>query len=307
LTALIVGDASDTHVEAVVAAIGALGGEAPIILDGPSLQRIGFSLDLDRLIHAGEALPIRRGGRGWLRRYAPTAWGTGTVAGSLEAVTKRAFLALIGSISRIGDRSWLTPVDRLLAAEDRLVQLEVASSLALRVPDSLVTSNPAEAANRFGSSFVVKPISGGYFWTEDGPRAVFASQVTSEQAMEADFGAAPFVAQELLTAVEHLRVVTVGERAWVASLSAEGRPLDWRRQDEAHFEWRPTRSLEVSESALRLARSLRVGYSSQDWIRDEDGLTFLDLNPGGQWLFLPTSVSEPVTVEIARYLCKGVS
>ena len=104
------------------------------------------------------------------------------MTGSLDSVTKRAFLSLVGSLSRVGDRRWLTSLDALLTAEDRLVQLEAISRLGLRVPDTLITSDPAEAADRLGDGFVVKPLAGGYFWAEDGPRAVFATELSTEAA-----------------------------------------------------------------------------------------------------------------------------
>lgn len=305
LNALIVGDLRDSHVRSVISAVEARSNELPFVIDAPAMQRQGFSLDLERLRFEGRSIPINSGGRGWLRRYAPTAWGTGTVAGSLEAVTRRAFVALVGSVSRLGTRTWLTDVGDLLCAEDRLVQLEVARSLGIRVPDSLVTSSAEEAADRFAGPFVLKPIAGGYFWANDGPRAVFAQAISREAIVELDFAAAPFVAQERLDPLEHLRVVTVGSQAWVGALSAGGRPLDWRREEEAHRAWQPRIDPAVEELAIELAQSLKAGYSSQDWIRDRDGLAFLDLNPGGQWLFLPEPISEPVTQAIAIFLSQS--
>jgi hypothetical protein len=46
-----------------------------------------------------------------------------------------------------------------------------------------------------------------------------------------------------------------------------------------------------------------VAYSSQDWI--DDGApepAFIDLNPAGQWLFLPESIAGAVTEAIAAHL-----
>jgi len=57
--------------------------------------------------------------------------------------------------------------------------------------------------------------------------------------------------------------------------------------------------VQVGASALELARTLGVGYSSQDWVVARGGSFFLDINPGGQWLFLPKPVSSEVTAAIA--------
>jgi hypothetical protein len=298
---LIVGDVEDSHVAAVVSALADLQDKEPIVFDAPSLRREGFRLEGEGLM-VGDRLTGLGKGRGWLRRYAPTMWGAGTLAGGLEAVTIRSFLGLVGSLSRVGGIEWLTPLERMLAAEDKLYQLQEASRSGARVPRTLVTSDGADAERSLGRTFVVKPLVGGYFWADDGPRAVYAESLVASDMDRVDFGAAPFLAQERIEAIEHLRVVTVKERAWCAALDAEGRSLDWREEERSHFEWVPAVDDEARTSAIRIALSLGLGYSSQDWIRDRSGLVFLDLNPGGQWLFLPPEVAEPATCAIAKFL-----
>lgn len=300
--ALIVGTETDSHVKAVVDRLASLGAPAPLVLDAPTAKTLGFSVDLSRVSINGDSCTYNSG-RGWLRRYAPSAWGIGVASGSEEAVSKRAFLSLIGSISRLGTREWLTELSDLLHAEDRLVQLEAAKALGVATPDTLVTSDAKEAVARFGDSFVVKPLSGGYFISPDGePRAVFATTITRTEAAELDFASAPFVAQAVIRAHRHLRVVTVKDRVWAAELDAEPFPLDWREAEFAHSLWRPARDTRVEKLALRLARELRVGYSSQDWLLPEGDPVFLDLNPGGQWLFLPEMVRGEITTAISRFL-----
>ena len=239
--------------------------------------------------------------RGWLRRYAPSGWGMGIVAGSLDAATHRSFLTLVGSIARKSSCDWLTPIDNMLRAEDRLVQLDVAARLGILAPRTVVTSSAETAISELGSSFVVKPLSLGYFVTEDGPQAVFTSEMDATTARQLDFGGAPFVAQQMIETERHFRVVTVGDRAWLASLEADGRPLDWRQQERAHREWQPGDD-KCRDQAIHLAKALGIGYSSQDWLGVGNQRFFIDLNPGGQWLFLPPETSGPVTRAIAEYL-----
>ena len=300
--ALIVGDVADSHVRAVIAAVRNQGGEVPFLVDAPTLAHRAFCLSGSQLTVAGDAINLGESGPGWLRRYAPSAWGVGLVAGSLDAARTRAFLSLVGSISRVGAQQWLTGLESLLRAEDRLLQLASVSRLGYRTPRTLVTSDGDTALAHLGAGFVVKPLANGYFETSTGPRAVFTSSMTMADLAETDFSDAPFVAQERIDVGKHLRVVTVRDQAWVASLDAMDRPLDWRRQEEAHSSWSATRDAEVTVNALAVASALGVGFSSQDWVRDNDGPVFLDLNPGGQWLFLPDDVAVPVTRAIARFL-----
>ena len=65
----------------------------------------------------------------------------------------------------------------------------------------------------------------------------------------------------------------------------------WQRieHDLTGFEAPPKRS--PSFTYLAVAAAFDVGYTSQDWARDATNqATFLDLNPGGQWLVLPPEV-----------------
>ena len=279
---IIVGDPTDSHVDHVLARYAELGRPAPLLVDAPSVMHGNYALTLDEVALDDVRVELVSPARGWLRRYAPSMWGAGLRAGSLEAVSLNAFLALIGSVSRLGSVEWLTPVDRMLAGEDRLYQLDVARRLGVRVPRTIVTSRATAAVAELGPTFIVKPLAGGYYLGDEGPRAVFSSQLAAQEALSLDFSAAPFVAQEVIRAKTHLRVVTVGSDAWVASLSADDRPLDWRQQEEAHSEWRPVRDIAIAQQAVQIAAALGVGYSSQDWIVDDAGATFVDLNPGGE-------------------------
>jgi glutathione synthase/RimK-type ligase-like ATP-grasp enzyme len=207
-------------------------------------------------------------------------------------------------VSRWGERSWLTKLDEILRAEDRILQLQVATSLGVNVPKWVIASDANCAIEQLGEVFIVKPISLGHYWTDDGPMAVYTSEVNSSMVHEFDFGGAPFVAQEKIDVDYHYRIVTVQDKAWVAILSAEGRPLDWQQQVEAHREWESHSDGECESEALLIAKTLGIGYSSQDWLVSGEKRIFIDLNPGGQWLFLPKEISDAVSYEIAHFLAE---
>ena len=155
MTALIVGNLGDSHVRSVTSALKTLGAHSPLVVDAPALQHSGFVLSEVGLEASGGQVAIKDGGRGWLRRYAPAGWGTGIAAGSLESAIHRSFLALVGSISRTGNREWLTRIDEMLKAEDRMFQLEVAAFLGIRVPQTLIASGADRVIEELGERFVV--------------------------------------------------------------------------------------------------------------------------------------------------------
>jgi hypothetical protein len=110
--------------------------------------------------------------------------------------------------------------------------------------------------------------------------------------------------QEALDADRHLRIVTVGGRSWECELPATDLPVDWRRDSTAHESFVRCAEPEVGRDAIRLAQAMGVGYSSQDWIVADGVAYFVDLNPAGQWLFLPDEVASEVTCAIGTWLMR---
>jgi glutathione synthase/RimK-type ligase-like ATP-grasp enzyme len=242
--------------------------------------------------------------RGWLRRLAPPQWRRDVAPSSHEGAVRAAWVALLIGIARSCAISWLSDIGCLFLAENKVVQQAAAAALGISTPASAVVSESEQIPAALGERFVAKPLGPGQFDdTEGRAQVVFAKELTRGAPELGALGGAPFLLQELLEAERHLRVVTVADRFWVCALEAHDLPLDWRREDRAHDAFEPTEGYpEVGACALELARKLGVGYSSQDWIVARGGRYFLDLNPGGQWLFLPEPVSSEVTAAIATWL-----
>ena len=274
----------------------------PIIFDADDLAQVGYWVSQDELVIADT--PIGHGVRAWLRRVAPNRWTTGHRVGSVEDVSFRARVRLVASIARHPNLEWLTSVDNLQAAEDRIHQLSVASRLGIATPKTIVSGDPETIRHLSGADAVLKPLGGGAFVNDQGePYVVYTRSLTDDLLVSGDFGAAPFVAQERIKTRYHLRVVTLGTTVKTAALDADRWPLDWRAAEQAHSSWRRHHAPEVETQAVRLAEELRVGFSSQDWLIPVKGPpTFIDLNPGGQWMFLPEDVAQPVTDQLVNFL-----
>ena len=298
---LLVGNESDAHLRSVAKRLRERNVE-PVVFDADSLAEIGYSLSPHDFVVDGEV--VAEEGRAWLRRAAPNRWSSGDRVGSVADVSFRARVRLIASIARHGNRQWVTTIDALQAAEDRIHQLTVASRLGIATPPTIVSSDPAQIELALGGDAVIKPLATGAFVSADGePQAVHTTRLTTDLLASGDFGAAPFVAQKRIKVQQHLRVVTAGSVVTTAALEADCWPLDWRVADDAHDSWRRYEAPEVEARAVQLAAELRVGFSSQDWLVPESGPPrFIDLNPAGQWMFLPQDVADPITEHIVNFL-----
>jgi hypothetical protein len=289
--------------------LATLGRDVEVMLvNASSLDGGFFSLEgLDHLTVGTEAERRRlalSGARGWVRRLAAPGWRPGVVAGSRSAAERTAFFALTVALASHPAVQWLTPYACLVAIENKVRQGAYARRLGIRTPRTVVVSDPLEIPARLGNIVVAKPLGPGHFIDEDGEaQVIWATAIARDDPRLAALGGAPFMIQERLRARRHLRVVTCGRHTWTCELGADALPLDWRSDEDAHGGFVPTREPAVEAWALSLASELGVGYSSQDWIDDgEDDPAFIDLNPAGQWLFLPEPVSSHVTEAIAAHL-----
>jgi glutathione synthase/RimK-type ligase-like ATP-grasp enzyme len=280
----------------------------PVLLDTAALESTSFAFEDDVLrleSEEGEPLRIKLGAptRGWIRRLAPPHWRRGIQAGTEQAAVRSAWTALLSAIASAAEVSWLTPLESLFLRENKLVQAATANRLGIQTPRTVVVSDHSQIPAELGQEFVVKPLGASTFSGADGVEQVVWSQGVSRDSAILDLlPAAPFILQARLEALRHLRVVTVSNQTWACELAAEGLPLDWRRDESAHDSFLPVSHPELERQALRLAASLDLGYSSQDWIETEGGSFFIDLNPAGQWMFLPQDTSTAITEAIATWL-----
>ncbi len=305
---LLVGDIRDPHVKAILDRLPSRG---LVVVDAATLDSVLLRLELERsylLDVAGEQVEVSqdRGARGWIRRLAPAPWDHGVPLGSHRAAVLASRLTLLAALLRDPAVSWLTPSDRLFAAENKIVQYRAGAAIDIRVPLTMVSGDRELLANELSEPFLIKPLGPGNFEVDGQQQVVFAEDVYASDLAGLHLLEAPFLAQQTIQARLHLRVTTVQQQAWIAELDARGLPRDWREHAPAHHSFRlVTDWPDVEQSATRLAASLGVGMSSQDWAVDEQGPVFLDLNPGGQWLFLPSDITEPVTVAISDWLAAG--
>lgn len=301
---LIIGDRTDPHVEDVVRHLDP---DRVAVTDAASLGDASYVLTADHLELTDHQITFSSGAaRGWVRRLAPPDWGHEHRTGSRQAAAQAATISLIAGITRLRGIAWLTHIDPLLIAESKLVQIQLASTLGIRTPRTLVTGSNADAQRHLGPQVVIKPLGPGHFTAEDGTGAVaYATAVDLRDPKFAELGPTPFLIQEQIPAQTHLRVVTVKDRCWIAELNADGRPMDWRSQEDAHQSFRASQTdrTSVEAAATAIALSLDLGYSSQDWLLTPDNSeVLLDVNPGGQWLFLPDSLGSDVSRAIASWL-----
>lgn len=307
--AVIVGDDDDPHVCAVVEQILAAKHPNPDVVNLDQIQTSSVALtESGAFIGRADPHPrvdLSRPRRGWLRRLHSPDWAFGLKAGDVASVEAAAWHTAFTGVLIEAAVEWLTHPTALRISESKINQWRTARALGVQFPQTLVTSDPIEVAERFQGDVVVKPLGAAQFRIDGVTHTNFAHRVSPRDPILSALRSAPFIVQECLEANRHLRIVTVGSEAWVSALIAtEGMPTDWRAEPANHRGFRPvhTGMSQVVGESLRVARAFGLGYSSQDWIETGDGFFLIDVNPSGQWLFLDDVVSVGISAAIAQQL-----
>lgn len=307
---MIVGDADDPHVSAVAQQLVAANRPRPEVVDLDEIQRSSVTLSetgpsVGRT-RADPGIDLATPRRGWLRRLHSPTWAFGLVAGDIASVEAAAWHTAFSSALAESSVLWLTDPQDLRTSESKINQWRTARTLGIRFPKTLVTSDPKEVADTFSGDVVVKPLGAAQFWIDGVTHTSFAHRMDARDPTLDALRSAPFIVQECLVPRRHLRVVTVGNEAWVSALNATPEmAADWRSEAANHHGFRALRGGmdHVVEGALRVTSASRLGYSSQDWIETDDGVFLIDVNPSGQWLFL----DEPIAASISRAIALTLS
>lgn len=191
-------------------------------------------------------------------------------------------------------------------------QLKVASMAGFSVPATLI-SNDYERVKNFVSHgpVLVKHFAPHYFvsGSSGATKAVGPSVIEDFSKIDrSTIEICPCIYQKLIEKDYEIRLTVIGEHMFAAKIySADGTPyLDWRPQyGKAGFRMSP---IELNDatlvSARRLMDALRLPYGCVDLVVDSEGqVHFLEINPGGQFLFVEDQVaSYPLLLAFASML-----
>jgi len=203
---------------------------------------------------------------------------------------------------------WMNSPGQDEVAGRKLWQLQCARRLGLRIPRTLVTSDP-DAARAFldrapDAVTVFKTFSCTHqIWRETrlvGP---------TERAALDSVRLAPVIFQEYVRAEADLRVTIIGDQVFAAAIhsAATDYPVDFR-MSIAQARVEPTVLPEdISDRLLALMDQLGIVYGAFDLRRTPEGEhVFLEVNTAGEFLFVEERTGQPITEGVADWLADPV-
>jgi len=235
----------------------------------------------------------------WFRR--PEVPGDEYFAGLSRdeiAVASDQWRGVVSGLRSLPGAKWINPPERNALGETKTVQLQLASSLGFRVPDTLITNSGAEAFDFMERhpSAVVKAIRTPLIHSCGETRFVYTERLT-QRLLEGlrELEPVPFILQEEIGPKLDVRVTVVGDEAMAACLTEPATEVDWRAQKPPGRFRKLDLPDDVKALCIRLVCAMGLSFGAIDLLEDEHGdWFFLEINPNGEWGWLQKTTGLPI-------------
>lgn len=233
----------------------------------------------------------------WIRHFSPRAIEEPTEPAS-RLFTQDSWHAAADSLADIAGAAIRSSRPGLLT------QLRLAAGCGVRVPQTFVTTDPAQAAGLFRGGRVVMKALHQHFVEAAPGRLTGVFPVVMEPGSLADWEAPgpPVIVQEYVEHQAELRVYYVAGQLHGFGVSKR-EPADlWL--DSSQVAVRPVRLTQpVASATRRLAAAFRLHYGAFDFLVDDGSPVFLEVNPDGDWRWIERKIgASPVSEAAAGML-----
>ncbi len=257
----------------------------------------GTLLTQDRTLEFGHIASI------WYRRPTPFDIDPTLPPSGQQFASAEARMAL-GGLLRSTHCLWVNHPEKMVSADYKPWQLQVASECGLEIPASLLTNDPAHVFAFFEqcqSQMIYKTLSGGLIMSESGEAvSIYTSKVTLDDLrMESNrVRSTACLFQENVPKKVELRITIVGKRVFAAEISylnPEQAALDWRMAYQ-NLQYRVyTLPEEIHQKCLLFLQRLGLSFAALDMIvTPDDRYVFLEANAGGQWRWIENATGLPI-------------
>ncbi len=237
--------------------------------------------------------------------------GDKLTTGEIEFVRTELAYTLEGLYKVLRGSFWISSVDAIREAENKIYQLQLAKSIGFKIPPSLITNDPI-VATQFNANHttIIKPIKSGLLDDSDGDKVIFTSKVKDFEAESNRIKACSTYFQKFIDKAADIRVTVVGDKTFPALIESQEfseTQVDWRRGENIKLNYKKIVLPEHIELlCLLLTRKLRLKFGAIDLVIDKLGnYYFLEINPNGQWAWIEKQLDYNISEEIVNLLHNG--
>lgn len=307
---LIISHEQDPHADRVLSRLAAKGQEVLLLNLSELPTRASIAIEYLRdgspridYVRAGRSYPLHQVTAVWWRR--PQAPDLSSITDpQVSLFTANEWHEAINGLWQLLTGRWMNDPVRDDAASRKARQLRVAAEVGLKVPRTLITSDP-DRARRFveeskGTGTVYKTFSCTHaIWRET--RLLRPEDMAHMDAVRV----APVIFQQFIPAESDLRITAVGGKLFPAAIRtvADSGLVDFRMsvaKADMSVDQLPA---DVSDKLSDLLQRLGLVYGAIDMRRTPAGeYYFFEVNTAGEFLFVEDRTGQPIAGAIADWL-----
>lgn len=314
MTVVLITEPTDVHAQSVLRELARAGESDACILDFRDVpQRITVDMAISNAHGSGFALTLPGGRRLHLEQVRSFWWRRpqafmlpGGMAPHAQHFALTELATAFQGMWQASEALWVNNIVRDAAAAHKPWQLEIARRIGLSIPDTLITTDPAQVRAFWEArrgEVIYKPfLQTFHSWRET--RKLKAEELALLDSVRV----APVIFQSLVPGAADLRVTVIGTEIFPAAVDLQRMEykLDVRLNQQAYQ--RHDLPSAVGEKLLMLMRRLGLEYGAIDLRLTPDGeYVFLEVNPAGQFLFVEHACGLPISAALASHLAAGIS
>lgn len=258
------------------------------------------------LTRGSEVIDLQQCTSGWLRRPRKPRTSAKIANPTLAGYAEEECLQVVQDTWNALEIPWLPgPIYAIRRADCKQLQLQLATSLGLEIPPTLITNDP--------DAFLAFYRQHGGQLIDKLPSVTMAASLrTGRELMRytqpvtrRDVGYArrlrhsPMLFQAHVPKRFELRITVVGQAVLAAEIhsqSTKRTQLDWRHYDWGHTPYRVHHLPdEIRRACLAMVARLGLRFGAIDMIvTPDDRYIFLEINPSGQWLWVEQETGLPI-------------
>ena len=305
--AIILSSGDDIHATAVAHEIKSLGGRCKIIDLSIYPERLRISQEIDTgQLHSRIRLDTSQIDQDdicgvWYRRPGRLSAGlSNPQAGVAEWADRQVWHGIHGWLETV--QNVINPPDINRTANIKAVQLAAAAKVGLSIPRTLISNDETEV-RRFweaeGGSVIFKGLASH-------PEVFWETRLLTEETLRDlhALDAGPSIFQQCIAGKADYRITVIDDDVFSTRVIPTGPApkLDWRMDNGAGYEICET-PLDLHTKLLQLHKLLGLRYGAYDFKEDNEGqIFFLEVNPGGQFLFNDVHAGTQISAAVAKAL-----
>ena len=208
---------------------------------------------------------------------------------------------------------WVNSISSVSAAENKILQLEIARQVGFKIPKTLI-SNDTQEVQLFSSTnknMICKPLTTRRLRVNDRYWGVFTEPFVLDDIEKIrSIQTCPIIIQERITRKAEVRITVIGKQIFACTLSiheSHSDTVDWHLIEDEEIDYQKAEvPIGIQYSIFKMMNKLGLLYGCFDFILTPDNdWVFLELNPSGQWGWIEKRVGFPITESLVHVLTLG--